>query len=99
VFCLHLLSTWSLVSTVDSERDVLVHSEVLGLGVVGCEHLLCFVEEFKESIINVCVQTLCRQQCCLTWYTGGVFGMRLRTLKVPSSSQCSPESSLKETWL
>ena len=36
--------TWSLVSAVDSEADVLVHSEVPRLGVIGHEHLLCVVE-------------------------------------------------------
>ena len=37
--------TWCFVSAVDPETDVLVHSEVPRLGVIGHEHLLCVVEK------------------------------------------------------
>ena len=37
--------TWCFVSAVDPKADVLVHSEVPRLGVIGHEHLLCVVEK------------------------------------------------------
>ena len=38
------MQTWCFVSAVDPEADVLVHSEVPRLGVIGQEHLLSVVE-------------------------------------------------------
>ncbi len=36
----HYILTWCLVFAVDPQADVLVHSQVFGVGVKGVEHML-----------------------------------------------------------
>ena len=56
------MQTWCFVSAVDPEADVLVHSEVPRLGVIGQEHLLSVVERSeRQRCIRECAEwRVCR---------------------------------------